>query len=72
MQSPLGAWQGKNWDPTVGSTGFDKFCEALKKPVFGHSTKALSKLEAYGIGVPATVYNYGKYIKEVRVKTFCV
>ncbi|KAI0742186.1 peptidase S28 [Irpex lacteus] len=36
VQSPLGSWQAKNWDPAVGSTAFDEFCEALEKPIFGH------------------------------------
>jgi hypothetical protein len=26
---PLSAFQGKNWDPEVGSTGFEDFCAAL-------------------------------------------
>jgi hypothetical protein len=32
IQSPLGSWQAKNWDPAVGSTNFDKFCNALVGP----------------------------------------
>ncbi|KAF8895639.1 serine carboxypeptidase S28-domain-containing protein [Infundibulicybe gibba] len=35
LQSPLGSWQSKNWDPEVGSTTFDDFCNALSRP-FGH------------------------------------
>ncbi|KAF4617719.1 hypothetical protein D9613_006175 [Agrocybe pediades] len=35
LESPLGSWQSKNWDPKVGSTKFDEFCAALSHP-FGH------------------------------------
>lgn len=26
---PLGSWQGRNWDPSVGSNAFFEFCDAL-------------------------------------------
>jgi hypothetical protein len=71
----LGYWQGGNWDPAVSARPqFDAFCDALAAPVSG------ALLEGKGIGldgagrlevsagpltVPLTVYNYGKYIKEV-------
>ncbi|KAI0030992.1 peptidase S28 [Vararia minispora EC-137] len=29
LESPLGSWQSKNWDPAVGSTAFDDFCAQL-------------------------------------------
>ncbi|GJJ13198.1 hypothetical protein Clacol_007449 [Clathrus columnatus] len=29
LSSPLGAWQSMNWDPTVNSTRFGEFCDAL-------------------------------------------
>jgi hypothetical protein len=29
LQSPLGYWQAKNWDPEVGSKEFYGFCDAL-------------------------------------------
>ena len=64
LQSPLGAWQSKNWDPEVGSTRFDEFCEALAKPLFGKNATEFTLLPG-GLSVPITVYNYGKYIKEV-------
>lgn len=38
LSSPLGEFQGLNWDPTVTSTGFDKFCTAL----VGHSSGPVS------------------------------
>lgn len=29
ISSPLGGWQGRNWDPSIGSTKFYEFCDAL-------------------------------------------
>lgn len=63
-QAPLGGWQSKNWDPEVGSTRFDEFCEALAKPLFGRNATDFLSLPG-GLDVPITVYNYGNYIKEV-------
>lgn len=75
-QSALGSWQAKNWDPKVGSTKFDEFCESLKKPIFGGS----EDIAALPIGhddrlvplsnnfkIDFTVLNYAKWIKEVRM-----
>ncbi|EKM49563.1 uncharacterized protein PHACADRAFT_265104 [Phanerochaete carnosa HHB-10118-sp] len=38
IESPLGYWQAKNWDPAVGSTKFDEFCKSLDKPIVPHVT----------------------------------
>jgi hypothetical protein len=71
-QSPLGSWQEKNWDPKVGSTTFDQFCESLAKPPYAsvddsaflddahHDENRL--LEAF---IDFTVLNYAEYIREV-------
>ncbi|KAK1922604.1 serine carboxypeptidase S28-domain-containing protein [Papiliotrema laurentii] len=55
ISSPLGYWQAQNWDPAVGSTGFQVFCDALTAGGAG------SKVGL--IRIPAEVVNYGKYIK---------
>ncbi|PCH40119.1 peptidase S28 [Wolfiporia cocos MD-104 SS10] len=73
LESPMGYWQGKNWDPTVGSTGFEEFCEALSKPLLGseiQETATTYNVETDmltlpgGLNVPLVVYNYARYIKE--------
>ena len=80
-QSPLGAWQAKNWDPEVGSTEFDEFCDALDEPIQKHDMDMLNKTVMYdhetrslsftnGLEVNLAVLNYGKYIKEVRGSQF--
>ncbi|CAL1713219.1 unnamed protein product [Somion occarium] len=71
IESPLGAWQAKNWDPEVGSTEFDKFCEALDEPLRGHEADGLTYDEdaqlvslPNGLSIDLSVFNYAKYIKE--------
>ncbi|KAF8885674.1 serine carboxypeptidase S28-domain-containing protein [Gymnopilus junonius] len=74
LESPLGSWQAKNWDPTVGSTRFDEFCEALDKPLIGRVTAEALQLpfehpdrmvEVEGkLRVDISIINYGKYIKK--------
>ncbi|KDQ62701.1 hypothetical protein JAAARDRAFT_121424 [Jaapia argillacea MUCL 33604] len=72
LETPLGSWQAKNWDPEVGSTKFDEFCEALAKPPFGHHAlrdlpfgddSRMVRLPG-GLTVDFAVLNYAKYIKE--------
>ncbi|KZV92275.1 hypothetical protein EXIGLDRAFT_769142 [Exidia glandulosa HHB12029] len=29
LRAPLSGWQGRNWDPAVGSTAFEEFCATL-------------------------------------------
>ena len=72
FQSPLGAWQAKVWDPEVGSTEFDQFCEALDQPLHKGEASALaydpvSNLVSIpgDLRVDLSVFNYAKYIKEV-------
>ncbi|THU97122.1 peptidase S28 [Dendrothele bispora CBS 962.96] len=70
IESPLGSWQSKNWDPAVGSTAFDQFCEAINKPVcidvtsleFGHPDRLVNVTD--GLTVDMAIVNYGNYIKE--------
>ncbi|KAI0917296.1 hypothetical protein AcW2_007465 [Taiwanofungus camphoratus] len=76
LESPLGYWQGKNWDPEVGSTGFDEFCDALSQPFVGddgdfsgdgliaYDDDAKTVALPGGLNVPLTVYNYARYVKE--------
>ncbi|KIP08945.1 hypothetical protein PHLGIDRAFT_29302 [Phlebiopsis gigantea 11061_1 CR5-6] len=84
LEWPLGSWQAKNWNPDVGSTKFEEFCEALDKPVFGHSEElglVLNETMFYnaetnmvtlpdGLELDLAVLNYAKYIKENYV-TLC-
>ncbi|WVW79480.1 hypothetical protein I302_101449 [Kwoniella bestiolae CBS 10118] len=56
ISGPLGYWQAKNWDPKVGSNEFYNFCNTLTAGGAG------SKVGL--IRIPASIINYGKYIKE--------
>jgi hypothetical protein len=81
-QSPLGAWQAKVWDPEVGSTAFDRFCESLDKWMlpfgrvsaadmelpFGHPKRMVSLGQELALDI--AVVNYGKWIKEVSSPFF--
>ncbi|KAI0648136.1 peptidase S28 [Trametes meyenii] len=72
LESPLGAWQAKVWDPEVGSTRFDEFCAALARPfISGDESDTVVYEAALGLvkvaenlSVPVPVYNYARYIKE--------
>ncbi|KZT12085.1 peptidase S28 [Laetiporus sulphureus 93-53] len=73
LESPLGYWQGKNWDPIINSNGFDIFCAALNKSLRGddisfgettHDENAHVLLLPGGLSVPLVVYNYAQYVKE--------
>ncbi|KAJ4482389.1 serine carboxypeptidase S28-domain-containing protein [Lentinula aciculospora] len=73
IESPLGSWQAKVWDPKVGSTNFDEFCAALNKPL-GHKNPGVTLLEhghpdrmlslPGGLKVDLAIVNYGTWIKE--------
>ncbi|ORX39182.1 serine carboxypeptidase S28-domain-containing protein [Kockovaella imperatae] len=56
LSTPLGFWQGQNWDPKVGTDGFENFCAALLEP-------SLPILGKYG-RIPSAVVNLAKYIRE--------
>ncbi|KAJ3558690.1 hypothetical protein NM688_g768 [Phlebia brevispora] len=80
IESPLGSWQAKNWDPAVGSNRWDEFCEALDKPIFGGaeleeligdeeaSYDQRSQLVTFygmdGLQLDLSILNYAKYIKQ--------
>lgn len=72
LESPLGYWQAKVWDPAVGSTKFDEFCAFLDKPIFGNDSVSslpvghedrLVHLPG-GIKLDFSILNYAQYIKE--------
>ncbi|KAH9850108.1 peptidase S28 [Lenzites betulinus] len=75
ISSPIGMWQGKVWDPKVGSTGWDEFCEALDKPFRPWNEADTAEYdESVGLvtitddfAVPLPVYNHARYIKEKYV-----
>ncbi|KAF5377966.1 hypothetical protein D9615_006701 [Tricholomella constricta] len=73
IEAPLGSWQSKVWDPTVGSTTFDDFCHALKKPLghhnasiadqpFGHTSRMVTIAD--GFKLDFSIVNYALWIKE--------
>ncbi|KAF8446373.1 peptidase S28 [Boletus edulis BED1] len=75
LEGPLGAWQSKNWDPAVGSTSFDDFCESLSKPVgaphigalpIGHEDRLVTLLDDQKIDF--SVLNFAQWVRENAVK----
>lgn len=79
-QSPLSSWQSKNWDPAVGSTKFDEFCEALEKPIlslheldfildgetgYQYDADRATITWSDGFEIDVSLFNYAKYIREV-------
>ncbi|KZP11672.1 peptidase S28 [Athelia psychrophila] len=81
LTKPLVAWQGKNWDPAVGSPVFDVFCAALVKPPshfasspavvdapFGDESRMV---EVEGLMLDYAVLNYANFIHEKLVPWLC-
>ncbi|KAI8971168.1 peptidase S28 [Trametes punicea] len=68
LESPLGAWQAKVWDPEVGSTRWDEFCDFLDKPFSDPGVAYNEELNLVmlteDLGVPVPVYNYARYINK--------
>ncbi|KAJ3503107.1 hypothetical protein NMY22_g18365 [Coprinellus aureogranulatus] len=75
LESPLGYWQAKCWDPEFGSTKFDDFCSTLRKPFsramaqvdidslpFGDE-KRMVALED-GLTVDVAIVNYAQWMKK--------
>ncbi|TFK23063.1 peptidase S28 [Coprinopsis marcescibilis] len=74
LETPLGSWQDKCWDPEFGSTTFDGFCKSLAAPFgrftaqdidalpFGHERRLVTIEE--GLAVDIAVVNYGRWIKK--------
>ncbi|EPQ50969.1 peptidase S28 [Gloeophyllum trabeum ATCC 11539] len=58
LETPLGYWQAKVWDPAVGSTKFDEFCEALE-----HGGAQSVTLPG-GLSLDFALLNYAKWIRE--------
>ncbi|KAH9938998.1 peptidase S28 [Epithele typhae] len=56
LSSPLGGWQNTNWDPSISSLGFARFCAAIG-PV-DNATVATPQ----GITVKNSTFAYAKYI----------
>ncbi|KAF8236003.1 hypothetical protein L208DRAFT_1253713 [Tricholoma matsutake] len=70
LESPLGAWQSKNWDLAVGSTAFDDFCAALNKLLgwapaylaFNHIRWMVMLSPKFSIDL--SIINYSRWIRE--------
>ncbi|EJD41230.1 peptidase S28 [Auricularia subglabra TFB-10046 SS5] len=58
LESPLGGWQGRNWDPAVSSTRFEDFCAVIE----GDNKSAPIKLGPFELDIG--VLNYAAYIKQ--------
>ncbi|KAF8625947.1 hypothetical protein AX17_006673 [Amanita inopinata Kibby_2008] len=78
LESPLALWQAKNWDPEVGSTGFDEFCAALNDPLgtpvtfvehlaYGHPARMVSLPQ--GLRLDFSVLKYANWIRKHIVST---
>ncbi|KAH9057717.1 peptidase S28 [Lactarius vividus] len=67
---PLGLWQDRNWDPAVGSTGFDQFCAVLNSdtPTVKDTTRTVHL--PGGLNVNIGLLNYAKWIRE-NVVSLC-
>ncbi|TFK34727.1 serine carboxypeptidase S28-domain-containing protein [Crucibulum laeve] len=74
LESPLGSWQAKCWDPAVGSTKFEEFCETLGKPFGRIAADNLEELPfnhedrlvpiADGLALDFAIVNYASWIKQ--------
>lgn len=74
-QAPLDTWQGKVWDPKVGSKAFDEFCALLNSawgfPVsvaaqdleYGHPDRMVSL--SSGLTLDFSILKYASWIKDV-------
>ncbi|KAI0041437.1 peptidase S28 [Auriscalpium vulgare] len=65
LQSPIGAWQDKNWDPAVGDTAFDDFCAALNGNMTDLADVEQDVRLPDGLTVNAALPNYAQYIIDV-------
>ncbi|KAF9031430.1 peptidase S28 [Panaeolus papilionaceus] len=83
LQGPLGAWQNQNWVPSLASTKFTTFCQALTAPSgnlsqrdlaqpFDHPDRRVVLDARTTFAVDASVANYAAYINSTtasRCKT---
>ncbi|KAH8977627.1 peptidase S28 [Lactarius akahatsu] len=67
---PLGLWQDRNWDPAVGSTGFDQFCAVLNGDTPTVKDTARTVHLPGGLNVNVGLLNYAKWIRE-NVVSLC-
>ncbi|KDE05230.1 hypothetical protein MVLG_04366 [Microbotryum lychnidis-dioicae p1A1 Lamole] len=82
LATPLGSWQGQNWDPAVGSRKFDEFCDALtneknevSSEVRGAHTGLEDGINHFGWSWPnpkafAELAKYAQYIR-TNVASLC-
>ncbi|KAH8835052.1 peptidase S28 [Flagelloscypha sp. PMI_526] len=70
LETPLGAWQAKVWDPAVGSKVFDEFCAELRGPYmlasypYGHSSREVELEESGSVKLDLAVFHYAKWIRK--------
>ncbi|KAH9987911.1 serine carboxypeptidase S28-domain-containing protein [Russula compacta] len=64
LTHPLGSWQDKNWDPIVGTTTFDHFCETLNgdTPTLEDAARAVRLPGLPKVNI--ALLNYAKWIRE--------
>ncbi|KAG8776778.1 hypothetical protein FRC20_004585 [Serendipita sp. 405] len=60
---PLGSFQGKNWDPKVGSTGFEEFCAKLVDEDDIDAMESEREATRLGLPVDLVIFRYAKYIR---------
>ncbi|KAJ8495194.1 hypothetical protein ONZ45_g12967 [Pleurotus djamor] len=71
LESPLGSWQSKNWNPAIGSTRFDQFCAAINQPPagksalvelpYGHEERLVPIVD--GLSLDFSLINYANFTK---------
>ncbi|KAK0441668.1 serine carboxypeptidase S28-domain-containing protein, partial [Armillaria borealis] len=76
LETPLGYWQAKCWDPAFGSNVFDEFCDALNKPPFGFLAADVADLEFEhparmislpgGLSLDFSIVNYANWTKQAK------
>lgn len=75
MTFPLGAWQARNWDPEVSSTGFEDFCDDLlgrTNPDIAQGRAQRPFVQLPPPSTPSAYLNrYARYLREGVVKPFC-
>lgn len=59
LATPLGYVQGGNWDPSVGSDAWARFCDVLGSGKAVHSGSEIVRKRA-------VVLNYAKWVRKVR------
>lgn len=78
LSSPIGGWQGRNWDPEVNDPSFDEYCSNITDPSFindssAHATASIRELlnaggysnDASALTIPMS--NFINYVKKTYV-----